>query len=249
MSTTPLAITLRNHQARVDRRMDQMIHHEGQNMGGFEVHAARQLTLAIGNTQSALVDLLHQGQSKVDRFAQTKINELESYVQGLEDRNLIFEMEDLSQRYINTLFMEGDYLPKLRKIEPNHIDLLNHQQTAPLSFLGNFKYARHRKYYPTLQIGESLYKPTKTSESRLDFNIDLDLVNPGQIPYIKATLAIPYESSWFPLCCPKIKIIEFSVWIGMLPGAFEVASSDQAPTYGRLFEEEDRVQTYQTADI
>jgi hypothetical protein len=55
-------------------------------MTPFELSGARALGIAVENTKNYLseIDCLERTQDKVDTFTQSKLNELESYVEALE---------------------------------------------------------------------------------------------------------------------------------------------------------------------
>lgn len=200
-------------QRRVEASIEFASFRKVDGMTPFELSGARALGIAVENTRNYLndIDCLEKSQDKVDTFAQSKLNELESYVEALEQKTPpLLTMEKLADDYISSLFFATFSLPKLETIEPKQLDLSQKSQIVEVRFLGNFGSASHR-YPPTLQFNHVIFKAFQMDRHCLHFSIDVNRVNPAGTVFISGLLTVPRKIGW---CCGPLVKTQFKVWIG-----------------------------------
>ncbi len=204
---------LNDLQRKVDNYIELVSFRKEDGMTPFELNAARALGIAIENTKNYLSESLETTQDKVDTVAQSRLNELESYVQALEQKTTkLFTMETLATDYVKSLFHPN--LPKLETIEPKQIDLQKKFEVTTVCFLGNFNCASNR-YPPSLKINGVALMPSRIDPDCLSFSIVPDQINPANTAFISGVLTVPRKVGW--CCSGKIVKSHFTVWIGNFP--------------------------------
>jgi len=193
-------------------------------MTPFELSGARALGIALENTKIHCTEhnCLETTQDKVDTFVQSKLNELDSYVEALEQRTvLLLTMETSAHVYVSSLFFATNYLPMLETIEPKQIDLRQKSIKVEVRFLGNFSCASHR-YPPTLNFNNNnvVIEASRIDPHCLRFLIDVDQANPDGNVFISGILTVPRKTGW--CCWSKMVKSHFNVWIGNFPEIPEV---------------------------
>jgi hypothetical protein len=199
-------------QRRVDNYIELVSFRKPDDMTPFELSAARAIGLALENTKNHLSEsgCLEKTQDKVDRVAQSSLNELESFVQALEQKTpSLFKMETLATDYIASLFHPS--LPKLETIEPKQIDLS--RKFEVITVHGNFRCASHR-YPPNLTFNGVVLEPSQIEPNYLSFSIVPNRINPANTAFISGVLTVPRNVGW---CCGKMFKSHFNVWIGNFP--------------------------------
>lgn len=114
-------------------------------------------------------------------------------------------------------------LPKLYAVNPQYVVPIKAGTTV--QFFGRFKYADveahfHKRYLPTLQVGEQTFKPTQCDEHALTFEVTFD---PEKTPFkdkkfsqFDGRLVVPYSSEGLSPV-PQLQTFEFNVPIRALP--------------------------------
>ena len=202
-------------QSSVDNYIDLVSFRKPDDLTPFELSAGIAIGLALENTKNHLRESgsLEEPQDKVDRVAQSRLNQLESLVQALKQKNPpIDTMEKSATDYIASLFHPT--LPKLETIEPKQIDLMQKFEVITVRFLGNFRCASHR-YPPTLNFNGVVLEPSRIEPTSLSFSIVPDQINSANTAFISGTLTIPQKTGW--CCSGKMFKSHFKVWLGNFP--------------------------------
>lgn len=177
---------------------------------GLEIEAGRQANIAIANAQNALDESLQKFIRDLDISVRNWLEQVQSLVNDVVNQvqQTVEQITTRTQQIINSLPFRT-HEPQLTAIFPRFVAPARQPYSVELHFEGNFEYASHAGFEPTLMVAGKQYATSGNDTQNLRFlvpvtelfpvsaNVMTDLLDGSQYSFTQVTLTVPWEDNGF----------------------------------------------------
>jgi hypothetical protein len=166
------------------------------------IDAARDLAIAISNTQNAYADDLgHKPDGKLPGPLEAALTQLQAAIAGLATptKASLLAATSSAQQIVTSLPFRPQQ-PHVTRIAPRFAVPAKEVYPVALHIYGSFELAAKPEYLPTLTLRDHTYKPISSTAAEIVFNVpiaDLATLNTPDTHFhvVPATLTVPWQST------------------------------------------------------